>query len=132
MAERILIAIAIALLATLAVLAVRAWVNRRRRSTIGISAPNLATAGHATVLYFYSDTCEPCRTVQKPELDRLVQNTTNVIVRAIDAVAAPELARAFKVLPVPTTVVLGPRGTVAAVNYGVARVEKLVQQISAA
>lgn len=130
MAERILIALAIAAGVTGAVLLTKIWLAQRQRGTLGIDARAFATPGHATVLYFYTDLCDPCRSVQKPELERLAQNTTNVIVRPIDAVASPDIARTFRVLTVPTTVVVGPQGRVMAVNYGVARQAKLLAQIA--
>ncbi|MBM4435973.1 MAG: thioredoxin family protein [Actinobacteria bacterium] len=130
MAERFLIALAIAAGVTGAVYLIKGWLAQRRRRTLRIDARAFATPGHATVLYFYTDLCDPCRSVQKPEIERLAQNTTNVIVRPIDAVASPDLARTFGVLTVPTTVVVGPEGRVMAVNYGVTRQAKLMEQIA--
>ena len=129
---RVLITLGVAAGFVVAVAVVRWWLARRRAATLGHDAKAFATPGHATILYFYTDGCEPCRRVQKPELDRLAQNTTNVIVRAIDAVAERDIAQQFRVLTVPTTVVLGPQGRVVAVNYGVAPQAKLQEQVAAA
>ncbi len=129
MEARVLFVVGVAVLFVAAVLAVRLWVERRRLATIGSDAAEFATPGHATVLYFYTDSCEPCERVQKPELNRLATNTAHVVVRAIDAVADRSIARRFRVLTVPSTVVLDPDGKVLGVNYGIARQATLLKQI---
>ncbi len=131
MEARVLIVVGVAVLFVVAVLAVRLWVERRRLATIGADAPEFATPGHATVLYFYTNGCEPCERVQQPELNRLATNTAHVVVRAIDAVAEESIAKRFRVMTVPSTVVLNPDGKVLGVNYGMARQATLLKQIFA-
>ncbi len=47
----------------------------------------------------------------------------------IDATERPDLAKAWGVMSVPTTFVLDTRGEARYVNNGVARAEKLLEQI---
>ena len=49
-----------------------------------------------------------------------------------DAVAHPNLARRYRVLTVPTTVIIAPNGEVVAVNYGVTQANKLQRQLEMA
>jgi hypothetical protein len=49
----------------------------------------------------------------------------------IDATERPDLAKAWGVMSVPTTFVLDARGEARYVNNGVARAEKLLEQIQA-
>ncbi len=132
MEVRLLITVVIALTFAVALMATRWWLRRRKANLLGLDASEFTTPGHTTVLYFYTDTCEPCRREQKPELELLATHTPNVIVRPIDAVAERPIARRFKILSVPTTMVIGDDGRVSAVNYGVARRERLLGQVLAA
>jgi thiol-disulfide isomerase/thioredoxin len=129
---RLLITLAIGLTFVAALLATRWWLRRRQTNLLGLDASEFTMPGHTTVLYFYTDTCEPCRREQKPELELLATHTPNVIVRAIDAVAERPIARRFKILSVPTTMAIGDDGRIRAVNYGVARRDRLLGQVLAA
>jgi hypothetical protein len=53
-------------------------------------------------------------------------------IREYDALEHAELARQFRVLTVPTTVVIAPDGGVVAVNYGVTQSNKLQHQLAKA
>ena len=50
----------------------------------------------------------------------------------VDAAHQPEIASAFGILTVPSTVVLDPGGRVAAVNHGFASTQQLVRQLQTA
>ena len=128
---RVLIVVGIAVLFVAVLVAARQWVENRRLATINSDAPEFATPGHATVLYFYTTSCDPCERIQKPELNRLATNTAHVVVRAIDAVADQPIAKRFRIMTVPSTVVLNPDGRVLGVNYGVALQATLLKQIFA-
>ena len=83
-----------------------------------------------TLLYFSSPDCVPCRTQQAPILIALRGLLGNSVrFQEYDAVAHPEVARRFRVLTVPTTVVIAPGGEVVAVNYGVTRAKVLERQL---
>ena len=89
--------------------------------------------GYPTLLYFHSDDCAPCRLQQSPILASLQQDFGDCVhFQDYDALAYPELARHYRVLTVPTTVVIAPGGEVVAINYGVARADKLRRQLEEA
>jgi thioredoxin 1 len=82
------------------------------------------------LVYFTTPDCVPCRTVQRPAIEQvssLLGEKLEVI--EINAYDQPELARTWGVLSVPTTFVLDTRGEARYVNNGVARAEKLLEQI---
>jgi len=82
------------------------------------------------LVYFTTPDCAPCKTVQRPAIDRvsnLLGEKLEVI--EIDAYEQPDLAKTWGVMSVPTTFVLDARGEARYVNNGVARVEKLLEQI---
>jgi len=85
-----------------------------------------------TLLYFSSPDCAPCHLQQSPILASLRETLGDCInFQEYDAVAHPELARRYRVLTVPTTVVIAPNGAVLAVNYGVTQANKLQRQVEA-
>lgn len=82
------------------------------------------------LVYFTTPDCAPCKTVQRPAIDRIsnmLGETLEVV--EIDAYEQPELARTWGVMSVPTTFVIDARGEARYVNNGVARAEKLLEQI---
>lgn len=86
-----------------------------------------------TVLYFSSPDCAPCHLQQSPILTSLHETLGDCVsFQEYDAVAHPDLARRYRVLTVPTTVIITPHGEVVAVNYGVTRAEKLQRQLEMA
>jgi thioredoxin-like negative regulator of GroEL len=86
-----------------------------------------------TLIYFYSNDCVPCRLQQGPILASLRETLGDCVhFQEYDAVALPDLARRYRVLTVPTTVVIAPDGEVVAVNYGVAQAEALQRQLEEA
>lgn len=116
-----------------AAIVVAVWVLLRRRATWyqGRDAADLLEDGRPIVLAFSTPDCVPCRTAQKPALDQLQRRYTDrVDVRVVDATLNPELADRFGILTVPSTVVVGTDGRVLAVNYGLARADKLATQLS--
>ncbi len=88
--------------------------------------PALAT-GAPTILYFHGDHCADC-VVQERELDALLIAHPEVAIRADHAPSA--LSSRFRVLTVPTTVVLDGAGGARSVNYGLARRELLESQLA--
>jgi thiol-disulfide isomerase/thioredoxin len=92
--------------------------------------PALFGRNKPAVLYFSAEHCLPCRLRQAPivaELQRVLGNEVTFF--EYDAVAHPGLARRYRVLTVPTTVVVAPGGDVVAVNYGIAEAAKLRAQL---
>ena len=86
--------------------------------------------GAPVLLYFTTPTCAPCKTVQRPAIQRLSEKLGDRLqVVEIDASVQPEIASQWGVLSVPTTFVIDARGQARYVNHGVASAEKLLKQI---
>ena len=86
--------------------------------------------GAFVLVYFTTPNCVPCKTVQRPAINRLSQILGERLqVLEIDASQQPEVASRWGVLSVPTTFVIGPGGDVRHVNHGVTRAEQLLMQI---
>lgn len=86
--------------------------------------------GVPTLLYFTSPGCQPCKTVQRPALERLQAMLGDQLqIVEIDASARPDLADFWGVLSVPTTFLVDSSNQPRLVNHGVARAEKLLQQL---
>lgn len=89
-----------------------------------------STSGRPLVLAFSTPDCIPCKTIQKPALEELQrQFPGRIAVRDVDATAEPVLARRFGIFTVPSTVVIGERGEVAAINQGTADWKRLAAQL---
>ncbi len=82
------------------------------------------------IVYFTTPDCAPCKTVQRPALNRVSQLMGDSLqVVEIDATERPDLAKRWGVMSVPTTFLLDARGEARYVNNGVTRAEKLMEQI---
>ena len=98
---------------------------RNNVSTLFSKLPN-----KPVIVYFTTPDCAPCKTVQRPALNqvsKLLGEKLQVI--EIDATQRPDLARIWGVMSVPTTFLLDARGEARYVNNGVARAEKLMEQL---
>jgi len=106
------------------------WMLLRARSNVFSLFSKLPEK--PVLVYFTTPDCVPCRTVQRPAIER-VSNMLgkNLEVIEINAYDQPELAQTWGVMSVPTTFVLDTRGEARYVNNGVARAEKLLEQIRA-
>src|SRR5689334_12913141 len=86
-----------------------------------------------TLVYFSTPTCAPCKTIQRPAIQKLAQILEGSLhVVEIDAAEQPEIARRWGVMSVPTTFLIDPRGKLCHVNHGVTRTEKLLLQLHTA
>jgi thiol-disulfide isomerase/thioredoxin len=82
------------------------------------------------IVYFTTPDCAPCKTVQRPALNRVTQLLGDSLeVVEIDATQRPDLAKTWGVMTVPTTFLLDARGEARYVNNGVTRAEKLMEQL---
>jgi len=87
--------------------------------------------GVPALLYFTTPTCAPCKTVQRPAIQRLVeQSGERLEVVEIDAASQPEVASQWGVLSVPTTFIIDAQGNPRYVNHGVAPLDKLQRQFA--
>lgn len=121
-----LAAVVLLALVSLAVIAARAVAARERQRVLSAPPEPTLAAGRVTILYFHGDNCGDCL-LQERELDRLLLAHPEVAIRADHAPSA--LSRRFRVMAVPTTVVLDATGRARAVNYRLATCERLEEQI---
>jgi hypothetical protein len=97
------------------------------------SALGAVPDGRATVVVFSTPSCGACWTAQKPALAALEDRAGGAVrVIPVDVAGRPEVARAFGVLTVPATIVMGAEGGVLAANHGFASAERLSAQIGIA
>lgn len=134
----------LALLIWLVVAAIRRYVERSRHQALA-GAPPLPAEGMALgsdgeetrqpvrILAFGSEDCAPCHRLQAPALRRVeAARGSTVTVVEIDAPSSPELTSRYRVLTLPTTVVLDGTGQAREINYGFANSERLIAQVDAA
>ncbi|MFP3854059.1 MAG: thioredoxin family protein [Anaerolineales bacterium] len=129
MLERAALAFGLILLGSLAFFAYQRFQLRRRRGQqMGIPGYK---PGVASILYFTTPTCAPCRTIQRPALKQVIARFNGSLqVLEFDATKQPQLADSWGVLSVPTTFIIDPEGRPRGVNHGVARAGKLQRQLN--
>ncbi len=133
MLERTLIALAIVfflLLARYGILWLQRQVQQRsRKPALVASLRALGLRDGPAIVAFATAECAQCQLLQKPALNELQTLVPGVQILQVDAVAHPEVAAAFGVLTVPTTVVLDGQQRPAATNNGYAPAAKLYRQL---
>ncbi len=112
------------------------WAGRvfvARQRGLALAAEPLAnTPGKIRILAFGSATCSQCHTLQQPALRTLQAKCgPEIDVLEIDAPASPELVKRYRIMTVPSTVLLNAAGEAFAINYGFANAAKLQTQIDA-
>jgi thioredoxin-related protein len=123
MLERLLITLIIGIVVVVVYRLLLAYQRRRVTVASGQTAP----AGRARVLYFRSDTCGACR-VQGHYLDQL-DDLHRALVEPVEVEQAPELARQYNILTLPTTILIDQAGQVRFINPGLANPTKLTGQL---
>lgn len=134
MLERAGVAIAIGLVGFAAYQVGTRWqVSRAGQRNAADPILSLLRPGIASIVYFWSEDCPPCKAVQKPALAalQLELGEDKLQVLAINVYDQPELAEAWGVLSLPTTFIVDAGGQPRGVNHGVARVDKLRRQVLA-
>ena len=82
------------------------------------------------ILAFSSAGCNQCHRLQTPALQRVLKmRGASVVVVEVDAPSSPKLTQRYRVLTVPTTVVLDATGRAHAVNYGFTNTQRLLEQV---
>jgi hypothetical protein len=120
----------------------RRFVEMRRQQALAAAPLDIMTGGsiptmdsdktRVRILSFQSEDCRQCHTLQAPALKRLLETCGDTIaVVEVDAPDAPELTQRYRVLTLPTTVVLDATGNARAVNYGFAPTQRLLEQVHA-
>ena len=86
--------------------------------------------GVPAILYFTTPTCAPCKTVQRPAIQKVKEKLGECIqIIEIDASNRTDLADYWGVLSVPTTFVIDKKGQPRFLNHGVALAQKLHGQV---
>jgi thioredoxin-like negative regulator of GroEL len=137
MAERLALLVVMALVVGLAVVVIRQWNARRIGQLVGMPLwDDLGAApdGRPTLVTFSTPSCAACHQAQTPAVRLVEDQLGSAALRIIDVDAArrPDVARAFGVLTVPSTVVLAAAGGIIAVNQGFAPSQMLVEQLQRA
>ena len=139
MAERLIVIAALAVATAVAIALVRTWTARRTQllqtQLPAWDALGDKPDGRPTLIAFSSPSCATCHIAQSPAIDlahdRLGLDQLRVI--NVDVAGQPQVARAFGVLTVPSTVVIGAHGTqIVAVNHGFAPSGRLLEQLQRA
>lgn len=131
MLERLVILIVFGALAVLAFQVFRRW-QVQHVTRLAATDPLLSAMrrGIPAIVYFTSPTCVPCRTQQRPAIQRLLAEMGDAVqVIEVNALEQPEAADRWGVLSIPTTFILDRQGHPREINYGVARTEKLRHQL---
>jgi hypothetical protein len=82
------------------------------------------------ILAFSSADCRQCHELQIPALQRVLDaRGSKVSVAEVDAPNSPDLTQRFRVLTLPSTVVMDAAGRAHAVNYGFANTQRLLDQV---
>ena len=93
--------------------------------------PTAVLTGKPTLLFFSADYCVACKFQQEPIVEKVAAKFgESIAVKQYDVSEHPNLASQYKVLTLPTTVILDPQGRVAHINYSLTRQAKLVTQLS--
>jgi len=127
-----------------AVVVLLVWLGRRfveaqRRKALAatpwsllVGAGNMLEADHSLIriLAFKSPDCHQCRELQEPALQRVLEaRRDTVTIVNVDATSEHELVQTYRVLTVPSTVILDTKGQARAINYGFADTQRLLEQI---
>jgi thioredoxin 1 len=106
-----------------------AWQYYKTRVIQSIETGNV-TAGKPNLLYFTAQYCAACKFQQSPIIEVIASKFgDSIAINRVDVTDRPELASQYKVLTLPTTIVVSEQGEVTHINRGVAALEQLEAQL---
>jgi hypothetical protein len=133
---RIGVLVLVSILLWLTVWSGRRFVEAQRQRALAatpiISGNNNVDASWSLVriLAFSSADCRQCHELQIPALQRVLDaRGSKVSVAEVDAPNSPALTQQYRVLTLPSTVVMDAAGRAHAVNYGFANTQRLLEQV---
>ena len=89
-----------------------------------------ASLSQVRILAFSSDDCRQCHEMQIPALQRVLDaRGSKVSVAEVDAPNSPDLTQRYRILTLPSTVIMDASGRAHAVNYGFANTQRLLDQV---
>jgi hypothetical protein len=107
---------------------------QRRRALAAVPLPSdgdtNASLSLVRILAFSSADCRQCHELQIPALQRVLDaRGSKVSVAEVDAPNSPDLTQRYRILTLPSTVVMDAAGRTHAVNYGFANTQHLLDQV---
>jgi len=82
------------------------------------------------ILAFSSDDCRQCHEMQIPALQRVLDARGSMVsVAEVDTPNSPDLAQRYRILTLPSTVIMDAAGRTHGVNYGFANTQRLLDQV---
>jgi hypothetical protein len=134
---RVGVLVLISILLVLVVWAGRRFVEAQRfralaavPSTFGGNMDTHASLSQVRILAFSSDDCRQCHEMQIPALQRVLDaRGSKVSVAEVDAPNSPDLTQRYRILTLPSTVIMDAAGRTHAVNYGFANTKLLLDQV---
>ncbi len=107
--------------------------RRRALAAVPLTGPGVdlnVGLSQVRILAFSSDDCRQCHEMQIPALQRVLDiRGSKVSVAEVDAPNSPDLTQRYKILTLPSTVVMDAAGRARAVNYGFANTQRLLEQV---
>jgi hypothetical protein len=135
---RVGVLVLVSILLWLTVWSGRRFVETQRRRVLA-AAPIISRSGDVDtnaclslvrILAFSSDDCRQCHEMQIPALQRVLDaRGSKVSVAEVDAPNSPDLTQRYRVLTLPSTVIMDAAGRAHAVNYGFANTQRLLDQV---
>jgi hypothetical protein len=135
---RVGVLVLVSILLWLTVWSGRRFVETQRRRALA-TAPIISGSGDVDtnaslslvrILAFSSADCRQCHEMQIPALQRVLDaRGSKVSVAEVDAPNSPDLTQHYKVLTLPSTVIMDAAGRAHAVNYGFANTQRLLDQV---
>ncbi len=126
----------VSMLLLLVVWSGRRFVEAQRRSALAAvpitsSGSDMdASLSFVHILAFSSDDCRQCHEMQIPALQRVLDaRGSKVSVAEVDAPNSPDLTQRYRILTLPSTVIMDASGRAHAVNYGFANTQRLLDQV---
>jgi len=108
--------------------------RRRALAAVPLSSPGDTNADASLslvrILAFSSDDCRQCHEMQIPALQRVLDARGSMVsVAEVDTPNSPDLAQRYRILTLPSTVIMDAAGRTHAVNYGFANTQRLLDQV---
>jgi len=104
--------------------------RRGQRVLLGRVVEGVGRRGAPSILYFTGEACTICHTAQEPALRALAAGLDgSVEIREVDVAIEPALARRYRVMSLPTTIVLDAEQVIRHINVGFAPAPTLRAQL---
>jgi hypothetical protein len=132
---RVGVLVLVSILILLVVWSGRRFVEAQRRRALAAvpltsDGDTNASLSLVRILAFSSDDCRQCHEMQIPALQRVLDaRGSRVSVAEVDAPNSPDLTQRYRILTLPSTVVMDAAGRTHAVNYGFANTQLLLDQV---